>query len=228
MTPLDVRLATGLEGGALTAYVGVPVGPAVYWFGWDSGHQGTTFVAPWVATALAMDSAAAVADRRLALTPGVDVLVPVQRKEIIHDAMFSAGTIARAAWTIDLAAGRMWIGPVAPLLELPAAAAPARPVPRARTVEGWYEVTLVVNGERQRSVMRVERTAAGLAARLRFIGSDTEFQLREVSEAGGTLTFGLPMRRLYPVRLEFEGLRATGTWGDPAAQGGAAEAVKAG
>ena len=226
MTPLEVRLATGLEGGALTAYVGVPVGPAVYWFGWDSGHQGTTFVAPWVAAALAMDSATASADRQLRLAPGHDVLVPVQRKEIIHDGMLSAGMIARAVWTIDLAAGRMWIGPVAPLLELPAASAPATPATPARSVEGWYEVTLVVGRDRQRSVMRVERTAAGLAARLRFIGSDTEFQLRDVTTKGGSLTFALPMRQLYPVRLEFEGLRATGTWGDPAAQGGAAEAVK--
>ena len=226
MTPLDVRLATGLEGGSLTAYVGVPVGPAVWWFGWDSGHQGTSFVAPWVAAALGMDSTQSSADQRLALAPALEVLMPVERKEIIHDGMLSAAAIARAVWTVDLAAGRMWVGPVAPLLELPRAAAPATVVVPARAPEGWYEVTLVVKEDRQRSLMRVERTAAGLAARLRFVGSDTEFALRDVRAEQGALTFGLPMRQVYPVRLTFDGLAATGTWGDPAVRGGAAEAVK--
>jgi hypothetical protein len=226
MTPVDVRLATGLEGGALTAYVGVPVGVAVWWLGWDSGHQGTTFVAPWVAAALAMDSTEPSADRRLALAPGLEVLMPVERKEIIHDGMLSAAAIARAVWTVDLAAERMWVGPMAPLLELPRAGAEGKVAAPARAPEGWYEVTLVVNGSRQRSLMRVERTAAGLSARLRFVGSDTEFALRDVRAEQGVLTFGLPMRQVYPVRLAFRGLTATGTWGDPAGRGGAAEAVK--
>lgn len=152
--------------------------------------------------------------------------MPVVPKEIIHDGMLSAAAIARAVWTVDLAAGRMWVGPVAPLLELPRLAAPAAVAAPAHTPEGWYEVTLVVNGGRQRSLMRIERTGAGLAARLRFVGEDTELALRDVKAEKGALTFGLPMRRVYPVRLAFDGLTATGTWGDPAARGGTAEAVK--
>jgi hypothetical protein len=228
MTPLRARLATGLEGGELDAYVGVPVGPAEAWLLWDSNHGGPTFVAPWLATLLGADSAGGAVDAALALGPGAPVRTPVQRQAaLIHDGVLGGGLVARAEWTIDLAGGRLWVGDVRPLLEPPAdAAAQASAVPPTADPAGWYDLTLVVGGERQAAVVQLTRTAGALAGRARFLGDDAEHELRDVRADGDRLEFGLPLRRTYPVRLTFAGTTGQGTWGDPATRGGRAEARK--
>jgi hypothetical protein len=225
MTPLRMRLATGLEGGELTAYVAVPAAGEDLWLEWDSGNAAPTLLTPRSARLLGLPDSARGGEARLAMAPGVEVLAPVAVREIIHDGVLSAGMVARAVWTADLATGRLWAGPVRPLLG-PPAAPPAAVVPPARDPAGWYEVTLVVGGERQRAVMQVARAGAGLAARLRFVGDETEYEMRDVSARGEVLEMGLPMRQTYPVRLRFDGLAGAGTWGDPATRGGVAEAVK--
>ena len=226
--PLRLRLATGLDGASLDAYVGVPAGPAMLWLLWDSGHQATTFVAPHAAQRLGL--ADTVPDRSsgvvtLALAPGIAARTPVMAKRIIHDGVLSAGALARAEWTIDLAGDRMWVGPVRPLLEPPAVATAPVPPPSADPT-GWYDVTLVVGGDRQQAVLRVERAGAGLTGRLRFVGDEKELALRDVRAHDATLEFQLPMRQVYPVRLTFRALTGTGTWGDPATRGGAVEGTK--
>jgi hypothetical protein len=153
------------------------------------------------------------------------VRTPVTAKRIIHDGVLSAGVLARAEWTIDLAAGHMWVGPVRPLLEPPAVAA-ALVSPPSADPTGWYDITLVVGGDRQHAVLRVERAGPGLTGRLRFVGDEKELALRDVRAHDTTLEFQLPMRQVYPVRLTFRALTGTGTWGDPATRGGAVEGTK--
>jgi hypothetical protein len=229
MTPLRSRIATGLNGGDLTAYVAVPADGGELWMLWDSGNHATTFVAPFAAPLLGL--ADTVPDRTrgvasLVLAPGLTVRAPVQARRIVRDGVLAASVLARAAWTVDLADGRMWVGPVAPLLERPAAATAAVAPPRMDPT-GWYDLTLVVGADRQEAVLRVERApGAGLAARLRFLGEDREFALRDVRARGDSLAFELPMRQAYPVRLAFRDLAGSGTWGDPATRGGIVEVVK--
>jgi hypothetical protein len=228
-TPLRARLATGLQGGQLDLFVGVQAGGSEHWLLWDSGNQAPTLVAPALAEALGL-GAEPGGDVPLALASGLSPLASVRvKREMIHDGVLSTWLVRRAVWTVDLARGRMWVGAVAPLLAAPsAAAAPTAQTAPTADPTGWYDVTLVVKGDRQRAVMRVDRDGAGLAARLRFLGEETTFELRDVALAGSRLSFGLPMREVYPVRLDFSGTGATGTWGDPAAFGGAAEATKRG
>jgi hypothetical protein len=227
MTPLRARLATGLEGGELDAYVAVPVGAAEAWFLWDSNHGAATFVAPWVASLVGADSTGSPVDATLTLAPGVRVRAPVQRQaSLIHDGVLGGGLVARAPWTIDLASGRLWIGAVRPLLEPPADSPSSPVVPPRRDATGWYDLVLVVGGQRQSAVVEVTRNAGGLAGRARFRGDDTEHELRDVRADGDRLEFGLPLRQTYPVRLTFADAAGHGTWGDPQTRGGAAEAHK--
>lgn len=229
MTPLRARIATGLNGGDLTAYVAVPADGGELWMLWDSGNHATTFVAPFAAPLLGLadtmpDRARGVAS--LTLAPGLTVRAPVQAKRIVRDGVLAASVVERAVWTVDLAGGRMWVGPVAPLLERPPTETAAVTPPR-RDPTGWYDVTLVVGADRQEAVLRVERASgAGLAARLRFLGEDKVFALRDVRASGDSLAFELPMRQAYPVRVAFRDLSGSGTWGDPATRGGIVEIVK--
>lgn len=108
-TPLRARLATGLEGAELTAYIGIPGKDADYWFLWDSGNNGPVHIASWAAAALGITDTTSTVEFPLPLAPGLDVVVPVRRRQIIHDGVLSAGLISRATWTIDLVHGRMWI-----------------------------------------------------------------------------------------------------------------------
>ena len=74
--------------------------------------------------------------------------------------------------------------------------------------------------------MELTRTDEGLSGRIRFVGDDQVIDLGRVVAEGAHLSFDLPLRRTYPVHLAFDGVAGTGTWGDPAAQGGVAVAVK--
>jgi hypothetical protein len=229
LTPLRARLATGMNGGHLTAFVAVPAGDAELWMLWDSGNHATTFVAPFSAAALGLadttpDRARAVA--ALTLAPGLAVRTTVQSKRIVRDGVLGAALLARAVWTVDLADGRMWVGPVAPLLEPPTAVATTPVAPPRTDPTGWYDIALVVGAERQAAVLRIDRAGDALAARLRFLGEESAIALRDVRARGDSLSFELPMRSTYPVRLAFRDTAGSGTWGDPATRGGAVEIVK--
>jgi hypothetical protein len=226
LTPLHARMTTGQQGADLGLLVGVKAAGGEQWLEWDSNDQAGTFLAPHAARALGLPVGSTRVDAVLPLAPTLRLLAGVVEKDIVYDGVLGTSVVARAVWTVDLAGGRMWVGPVAPLLAAPPARADvAAP---ATDATGWYDVVLVVHGERQRAVMRLDRAGSGLAGRLRFLGDDTEFELRAVRAAGERVEFDLPMRRTYPVRLEFAGTAGRGTWGDPAAGGGAAEATKRG
>lgn len=115
MTPLTARLATGVSGGELGVFVGVPVQTTMLWLEWDSENNGRTFLAPHAAKLLGVTDSAGRGSVALPLAPGLDPVIAVQAKEIIHDGVLSARFLERATWSVDLATGRMWVGPIAPV-----------------------------------------------------------------------------------------------------------------
>src|SRR5690606_29406837 len=121
-------------------------------------------------------------------------------RELIHDGVLNARLVERARWTLDLKAGRLWVSDVAPLLSVPAEVT-APPTLPAEEAQGWYEVTLQVNGEAQPALLHVE----GAAGSLRFVGEERVFTLNDVRAAENRLAFQLPMNRSYPVEITFTG-----------------------
>lgn len=116
MTPLTARLATGVSGGELGVYIGVPAGTTMLWLEWDSEHNARTFLAPHAAKLLGLTDSTGRGDIELPLAPRVRPTIAVQTKDIIHDGVLSARFLERATWSVDLATGRMWIGAIAPVL----------------------------------------------------------------------------------------------------------------
>jgi hypothetical protein len=115
MTPLTARLATGISGGELGVFVGVPVEKTMLWLEWDSENNARTFLAPHAATLLGVTDSTGRGDVALPLAPTLRPVLAVQKKEIIHDGVLSARFLERATWTVDLTTGRMWVGPIAPM-----------------------------------------------------------------------------------------------------------------
>jgi hypothetical protein len=58
------------------------------------------------------------------------------------------------------------------------------------------------------------------------VGEEGELVLRDVSMQGNELRYFLPLRDPTPVRVTFDGLVGTGTWGDPAGRGGSLRVTK--
>lgn len=114
MTPLAARLATGISGGELGVFIGVPVQTTVLWLEWDSEHNARTFLAPHAAKLLGVADSTQQATIELPLAPGVHPTIAVQTKDIIHDGVLSARFLERATWSVDLATGRMWVGAISP------------------------------------------------------------------------------------------------------------------
>ena len=220
LQPVPVRLATGLQGAQLDVFVGVPAGDALLWLLWDSGNAGPTLLAPWAASALAVDTARPL--EPVLQIGDQPVLVPAALKRpIIHDGVLNARLIERSVWTLDLARGRLWVGELAPLLTLPTGAQALAPAPPRTDARGWYELTMVVNGGAQSALLHVQDGHG----RLRFLGEERTFTIERIDAAGGRLRFALPMNRTYPVEITFTGFQGSGTWGD-AERGGKVTALK--
>jgi hypothetical protein len=227
MTPVDVRLATGVAGGMVDAFVGVrAAGGAELWLEWDSENGGSTLLAPYAAAMLGGDSTLRRADLRLPLARGLDAAVPVMLKaDMIHDGVLSAGFIERAVWTIDLDRGRMWVGPVAPILELPSSAARAEP-PTTHPL-GHYRTTVMVGGREQHAVLEITRTDDRLTGRVRAVGEDDVVEVRDIEMRGSVLSYRVMIHNPVPIHLTFAGMKGEGTWGDGGvSRGGQARAIK--
>ena len=229
MTPVAMRIATGEHGGQLTVYVGVraPNG-ATLWMEWDSENNASTLMTPHAMALLGGDSTARVADLSVTLAPGLDVVIPVMAKrDMIHDGVLSAGFMERAVWTVDLEHGRMWVGPVVPVLSLPVQGAAANPVAPSRDPVGVYETTTMVGGRPQEGVMELRREGGKLVARARGVGEDESHPLFDPVMTGDTLTYDIHIPNPVPVRIVFDGLAGRGTWGDGGVKrGGTVQAVK--
>ena len=228
MTPVPVRLATGENGGQLSAYVGVraPNG-AMLWMEWDSENNASTLIAPYALAMLGGDTTQRASDVRLALGEGNTVTVPVLlKKDMIHDGVLSAGFLERAVWTLDLEHGRMWVGPVAPLLELPHDTIAAIAPPTKDPV-GIYESVVMVGGHPQRAVVEITRVNGALVGRSRPIGEDQPIALSDIAMTGNELSYRVMIPNPVPLHLTFDGLKGSGTWGDGGVQrGGAATSIK--
>lgn len=228
MTPVAVRLATGEDGGQLTAYVGVraPNG-ARLWMEWDSENNASTLIAPYALAMLGGDSTRRASDVRLPLAEGLDVTVPVLlKKDMIHDGVLSAGFLERAVWTLDLEHGRMWVGPVKPLLELPRDTVASVVLPTTDPV-GLYESVVMVGGHPQPAVIEITRVNGALVGRSRPLGEDETIALSDIVMTGNELLYKVMIPNPVPVHLIFDGLKGSGTWGDGGVQrGGAATSIK--
>lgn len=229
MTPVTMRIATGPAGGEVVPFVRVPTATTDLWLEWDSGHQGdATFLAPHAAAALGIaDTTERHADEiTVPLATGVSVEMPVMVTKMIFDGVLSRRLLARATWTIDLAGERMWVSEVAPLLTVPRVAG-AGVLSAAERPEGFYLVRLTVGNHEEPAVIELRREGAGFAGRMRFIGNDDLITMRDVRFEGSTLSFGMPLRNTYPVRITFDGVKGEGRWGAASgAPGGAVTATK--
>ena len=172
MTPVDVRLATGPNGGELEAFIGLTArNGAKLWFEWDSENNASTLVAPPAASLLGADTASAAFDMPVQLAAGVSATIPVRLKaDMIHDGVLSAGFLERATWSVDLEHGRMWVGSIASIATLPADSADVPPP--AEDPTGVYETTVTIGGRRQRGVLTIMRRDGRLAGTTRAIGDD--------------------------------------------------------
>jgi hypothetical protein len=126
---------------------------------------------------------------------------------------------------VDLAAGRAWVGAVAPLRTLPDAPI-AQVAPPAADPVGTYELWTTDGGRRERGVLTVWREGGALRAALRGWAEDETVAVRDVRVEGSRLRADLVFRQPYPLVLDFDGVVGKGTWGDPTARGGSAEATK--
>ena len=229
MTPVPMRIATGEHGGQLTVYVGVRAqNGAMLWMEWDSGNNASTLVSPQALAMLGGDSSARMTDLPVALAPGVDAVIPMMTKsDMIHDGVLSAGFMERAVWTVDLAQGRLWVGPIAPLTVLPDGLERIAVTPPARDPVGVYRTTTHVGARSNTGVMEIRRDGGRLVASVRDVGEDDVHALYDVAMRGDTLTYDIHLPGPVPVRVVFDGAAGTGTWGDGGVKrGGVTEAVK--
>lgn len=230
MTPLPMRLATGEHGGQLTVYVGLRArNGAMLWFEWDSENNASTLVSPEALALLGGDSTSRMTDLPVALAPGLEVMIPMMTKgNMIHDGVLSAGFIERAVWTVDLAHGRLWVGPIAPITVLTdAGGGGVVPTPPSRDPVGVYRTTTHVGSRANTGVMEIRRENGKLVAGARDVGEDDVHSLYDVVMQGDTLRYDIHIPGPVPVQLVFDGLSGKGTWGDGGVKrGGASEAVK--
>jgi hypothetical protein len=225
MRELPARIATGVSGADLDLFVGLRAGGVPLWLEWDSGHQAPTFLAPHAARLLGVADSAMRADAALPLLPDDTVTAPVVVKDIIYDGVLSAGFLERAVWTVDSEHGRVWVGPVARIPTLPTTSVPDVTPPTAEPA-GTYETWANVGGRTQHGVLTIARVGGALRGTVRGVGEEGELVLRDVSMQGNELRYFLPLRDPTPVRVTFDGLVGTGTWGDPAGRGGSLRVTK--
>lgn len=230
MTPLPMRVATGEHGGQLTVYVGLRAhNGAMLWFEWDSENNASTLVSPMALALLGGDSTSRMSDLPVTLAPGLDVVIPMMTKgNMIHDGVLSAGFMERAVWTVDLAHGKLWVSPIAPIASVAdaGAASPSLTLP-SRDPVGVYRTTTQVGARTNVGVMEIRRESGRLVARAREVGEDELHELYDVAMHGDTLSYAIHVPDPVPVQLVFDGLTGKGTWGDGGVKrGGATEAVK--
>ena len=230
MTPVPMRIATGEHGGQLTVYVGLRArNGAMLWFEWDSENNASTLVSPEALALLGGDSTRRMTDLPVTLASGLEVTIPMMTKgNMIHDGVLSAGFMERAVWTVDLAQGKLWVGPVASISAMVTAESAAAPLaPPSRDPVGLYRTTTHVGARANAGVMEIRRDKGRLVAFARDVGEDDVHELHDVAMRGDTLSYAIHIPGPVPVQVVFDGLSGKGTWGDGGVKrGGVTEAVK--
>jgi hypothetical protein len=227
MTPVPMRLATGEHGGQLTVYVGLRArNGAMLWFEWDSENNASTLVSPEALALLGGDSTSRMTDLPITLAPALDAVIPMMTKgNMIHDGVLSAGFMERATWTVDLAHGKLWVGPIAPIAALAGGNDPV--IPPSRDAVGVYRTSTHVGARTNAGVMVIRRENGRLVAEARDVGEDGVHPLYDVVMHGDTLSYAIHIPGPVPVQMVFDGLTGKGTWGDGGVKrGGVTEAVK--
>jgi hypothetical protein len=108
MTPLEGRLATGMDGAAVSLFVAARAGGGKLWFELDTGNLDVIQLAPYAARLLGVADAPANVTLRLA--PSHVITAPARRRrEVIYDGVLSEAALARDVYTMDLATGRLWV-----------------------------------------------------------------------------------------------------------------------
>ena len=229
MTPVPMRLATGEHGGQLTVYVGVRAqNGAMLWLEWDSENNASTLISPQALSLFGGDSTSRMTDVPVTLAPGVDVVIPMMTKaNMIHDGVLSAAFIERAVWTVDLEHGRLWVGPVSPIVAAPSSGSALAVDPPSSDPSGVYRTTTFVGGHPHAGVTEIRREKGKLVAEARDVGEDDLHTLYDVTMQGDTLGYDIHIPGPVPVRVVFDGATGKGTWGDGGVKrGGAVEMVK--
>jgi hypothetical protein len=109
MTPLEGRLATGMDGAAVSLFVAARVGGGKLWLELDSGNLDVIQLAPYAARLLGV--ADVPADVTLRLAPSHAITSPARRhRTVIYDGVLSERAIAGDVYTMDLATGKLWVG----------------------------------------------------------------------------------------------------------------------
>jgi len=209
MHEVPARVATGVSGEDLDIFVGTRIRGSTAWLEWDSGHQASTFIAPHVAALLGLTDSTTRADVML-VWAGDTVVTPVQGHDIIYDGVLSAAYLERATWTVDLAAGRMWVGPFSDLPSIISVNSTS-PTPVAGA-QGIYDIHTTFGNVTQHSVLSVVNEHGALSGTIRGIGEENVLKLGDVTMHDDVLRYRLPLRQPVEIALHFDGLTGTADW----------------
>ncbi len=108
MTPLEGRLATGMDGAAVSLFVAVLADGGKLWLEVDSGNLDMVLLAPHAARLLGVGHS--VANVTLHLGPSHVIKASARRRDLIYDGVLSEGAMSRDVYTMDLATGKLWVG----------------------------------------------------------------------------------------------------------------------
>ena len=108
MVPLEGRLATGMDGAAVSLFVAARVDGGKLWLEFDSGNLDVVLLAPHAARLLGIGTAPSNVTLRLAASHVIKATA--RRREMIYDGVLSAGAIGSDVYTMDLATGKVWAG----------------------------------------------------------------------------------------------------------------------
>src|SRR6185436_4929083 len=109
MTPLEGRLATGMDGAAVTLFVAARVNGGKLWLELDSGNVTVIQLAPHAARLLGVGAGPSPGNVTLRLAPSHVIKAPARQRELIYDGVLSEGAIANDVYTMDLATGKLWV-----------------------------------------------------------------------------------------------------------------------
>jgi hypothetical protein len=111
MTPLVVRLTTGMDGAGLALFLAATtpsLGAEPAWLEFDTGNLDTVLLAPHVAHRAGLAVGTTEGSVALSLAPGFTFPTRVRVRDLIHDGALNLALIEAGVFAIDLADGRAW------------------------------------------------------------------------------------------------------------------------
>ena len=108
---LPLRISRECSARCLSVFLGAKTPQGLTWLLLDSGAGGVSLIAKDYATVFGLDPDAKNQTLKLNLAPGVSVDSPVMVTDMIMDGNLGQPFLSRYLITLDLAQGRLWIGP---------------------------------------------------------------------------------------------------------------------